>query len=345
MTKYYLQIFLFITGTAFSSPVHANTPFHDSSIFIDNQQLARTINIGYVLNSEMNNHTIDSLLKQLETLKEMHFTAARIPIDWISAMDSGKEFIIHDSFLQNIDQVVQKVLSLQMALILDNHSDEDLMNDPVRWRSRLLALWTQLAQHYKKISHQLIFEPLAEPHGNMNPYWNSLIPDLLARIRTYDPERPVIIGPIFFNQPDFLNQLMLPANDRCIIVSFHQYKPVRFTMQGEIWFPYGKPLEWIGTPWPQKDEEKSLDLLFSRVGIWAKANHRPVFLGEFGVSSFADIPSASRWIQFNRSEAEKNGFSWAFWSCYGFEFSLFDAKTQRWNIKFLKALMPEYYSD
>lgn len=343
MNKYYLQILLFITGTAFSLPVQADSRFNDSSIFIDNQQLARTINIGYVLNSEMNNQTINSLFKQLETLKEMHFTAVRIPIDWISAMDSGKKFIIRESFLQKIDQVVQKVLFLKLALILDNHSDEELMNNPVRWRSRLLALWTQLAQHYKKISHQLIFEPLAEPHGNMNPYWNSLIPDLLARIRIYDPERPIIIGPIFFNQPDFLNQLSLPPNDRFIIVSFHQYKPVRFTMQGEIWFPYGKPLEWIGTPWPQKDEEQSLDQLFSRVSAWAIANHRPVFLGEFGVSSFADTASASRWIRFNRSEAEKNGFSWGYWSCFGIEFSLYNTKTQRWNKKFLESLMPDFY--
>ena len=184
-----------------------------------------------------------------------------------------------------------------------------------------------------------MFELLAEPHGNLNAYWNPLINELLKKVRVNNPHRPVIVGPVNFNRPDFLNQLQLPADDRYIIVSFHQYNPVKFTMQGETWFPFGKPLEWLGTVWPQKGDEEYLAGLFNGIDTWAKTSHRPVFLGEFGVSSMADTASAVRWIRFNRSEAERRGFTWGFWSCFGIEFSLFNAKTQSWNSRFMDALL------
>jgi len=59
------------------------------------------------------------------------------------------------------------------------------------------------------------------------------------------------------------------------------------------------------------------------------------------VSSMADTASAYRWIRFNRSEAEKKGFAWGYWSCFGIEFNLFDTKTGNWNARFLDALMKQ----
>ena len=312
----------------------------DSSIFRANRLLARTINIGYTIEFENTAGVKDSLLKQIsEIKKKMVFVLSAVYKLEVRHGLTSKARSVQGSFLTLIDQVIAIALDRHLAVILDNHSDEPLMNNPAIYGIRILALWSQLADHYKKYPDSLMFELMAEPHGNLNAYWNPLIHELLKKVRVNNPHRPVIVGPVNFNRPDFLNQLQLPADDRYIIVSFHQYNPVKFTMQGETWFPFGKPLEWLGTVWPQKGDEEYLAGLFNGIDTWAKANHRPVFLGEFGVSSMADTASAVRWIRFNRSEAEKRGFTWGFWSCFGIEFSLFNAKTQSWNSRFVDALM------
>ena len=312
----------------------------DSSIYQANRFLARTINIGYTI--EFQNPVVfeDSLSRQLESLKERGFTAVRLPINWISAMDSLQPWKIQSSFLKGIDQVITKAFDLQLAVILDNHTDEQLMNNPAMFGARIFSLWEQLSDHYKHFPNSLMFELLAEPHGNLDPYWNTLLSELLKVIRVKNSERPVIVGPINFNRPEFLNQLQLPIDDKFIIVSFHQYNPIRFTMQGETWFPFGKPLEWIGTPWPKNGDEEFLTRMFDQINEWAIKNQRPVFLDEFGVSSMADTASAFRWIQYNRTLAEKNKMSWGYWSCFGKEFSLFNQEKQSWNTRFLEALIP-----
>lgn len=324
-----------------STNVVANNP--GDSIFQANRLLARTINIGYMIEDNQQTGLKDSIFSQLDKVKKAGFTAVRLPIHWISAMDSLNSWKIDPSFLNLIDQVTQKALSLHLAVILDNHSDEQLMNDPALYGIRIFRLWEQLSVHYKNVSDSLMFELLAEPHGHLNDYWNMLITELLKIIRVTNPARPVIVGPINFNRPDFLDQLHLPEQDRHMIVSFHQYNPVRFTMQGETWFPFGRPLEWLGTPWPQQKDEESLVRIFNQVEAWSSANDRPIFMGEFGVSSMAEMASASRWIAFNRSQAEKRGFTWGFWSCFGIEFNLYKTATQSWNTRFLEALLPDLY--
>jgi endoglucanase len=310
----------------------------DGSIFRANRLLAHTINFGYIIEYGKQAYATDTVFEQLKKVKKEGFTAVRLPINWIPAMDSSASWAIKSSFLNIIDEIFKKALSLRLSVILDNQTDEQLMNDPAGYGARIFKLWEQLSEHYKMFSDSLMFEPMAEPHGNLNGSWNMLISELLKEIRVDNPTRPVIVGAINFNRPDFLYQLELPKDDEHIIVSFHQYNPVKFTMQGETWFPFGEPLEWLGTLWPQKDDEDFLIKMFDRVNAWAESNHRPVFMGEFGVSSKADIASASRWIAFNRNEAEKRGFAWGFWSCFGIEFSLYNAATLSWNTKFIEAL-------
>jgi endoglucanase len=334
-----MKINIYIFFCIFFTSANSFAYYSDSLIFRENRLLARTINFGYVIEAYASPGSKDSIFRQLEMVKQVGFTAVRLPLNWITAMDSSDSWKINSSFMAFTDQIIKKALGLHMAVVLDNHSDEQLMDNPSRYGSRIFSLWEQLSVHFKNHSDSVMFELLAEPHGNLNAYWNMVITEVLKIVRVDNPQRPVIIGPINFNRPDFLYQLQLPANDRNIIISFHQYSPVKFTMQGETWFPFGKPLEWLGTTWPKKGDEESILKMFDRVNIWATTNHRPVFLGEFGVSSMADTVSASAWIRFNSKEAEIRGFSWGFWSCFGIEFSLYNSETKCWNTSFIEALM------
>ena len=106
-------------------------------------------------------------------------------------------------------------------------------------------------------------------------------------------------------------------------------------MQGEQWFPFGKPMEWLGTKWDGTGAEKAAitnELDF--VSRWAKEHKFQVFLGEFGVSDNADTESKSLFIRFYREQAELRSFSWGYWN-FTVRFSLCDQVTHTWKKKHL----------
>lgn len=73
---------------------------------------------------------------------------------------------------------------------------------------------------------------------------------------------------------------------------------------------------------------------------WGKANNRPIFMGEFGAYSRADLDSRVRWTAAVREEAEKRGISWAYWE-FGAGFGVYDRGTKAYVAPLLKALIPK----
>ena len=123
-----------------------------------------------------------------------------------------------------------------MAVIINTHHYKPLYKDPNGHRERFVAIWRQIAEHYKDYPEMLIFELLNEPEGNLKAAeWNSILKDALAVIRKSNPHRAVIIGPANWNDIKQLNSLELPEDDRNIIVTAHYYLPFKFTHQGARW--------------------------------------------------------------------------------------------------------------
>lgn len=135
-----------------------------------------------------------------------------------------------------------------------------------------------------------------------------------------------------------LSDLQLPG-DAHLILTFHYYDPVQFTMQGETWYPGGKP-EWIGTKWLGTEQEKNaINYAMDMVSVWAKKNHRPVFLGEFGAGDHADTTSKALYLSYIRQQAELHGFSWGVFN-FAVDFSVYDQTNNAWNQALLQALIP-----
>jgi endoglucanase len=63
-------------------------------------------------------------------------------------------------------------------------------------------------------------------------------------------------------------------------------------------------------------------------------------LGEFGAYSKADMQSRVNWTTFVREEAEKRGFSYAYWE-FGAGFGVYDREATGWNEGLLRALVPQ----
>jgi endoglucanase len=123
-----------------------------------------------------------------------------------------------------------------------------------------------------------------------------------------------------------------------LIVTVHFYNPHEFTHQGAEWagdkVRQIKNRKWTGSEAELKALRKEFDLATN----WAKANNRPIYLGEFGAYSKAPQESRVAWTRAVVQEAEARGFSWAYWE-FAAGFGIYDRAKNRWRQDLLEALL------
>ncbi|MBS7611526.1 glycoside hydrolase family 5 protein [Candidatus Bathyarchaeota archaeon] len=275
-----------------------------------------------------------------KVIREAGFDTVRIPIRWSAHADQNPPYKINETFFIRVDHVVSKALEQDLIVIINIHHYEEMMQDPVKHRERFMALWRQIAEHYKDYSENLYFELLNEPSGALtSEIWNELLADTIRIIREINPTRKIIIGPVDWNSVHRLKDLMIPEGDENIIVTFHLYTPFEFTHQGAEWVSPSPPMgrKWFGTEAEKKQIRDELDIAVQ----WSmKHNNITLLLGEFGAYSKADIGSRIRWTYFVAREAEKRNIAWCYWEfCAGF--GAYDPIRGRWREELLNALIPK----
>jgi endoglucanase len=312
-----------------------------------NHRLARTITLGVDDAPVEANWTLPHPERYFADCQAAGFTAVRLAVVWTAHIADLPTHHVSDSALDRIASITDAALDAGLAVVLDNHLDPDLMTDPARHRDRLIAIAGQVATRFRNAPPAVVLEPLAEPRAALDAVWNQYAADLISTVRAADPDRTLIVGPPFYNTVMGLEHFR-PPDDYNLILSIHQYWPIRFTMQGEQWLSAepgwqglggGGPDDWIGTTWSDTPAEHGeLAVGFQRVAQWATERQLPVFLGEFGCTPQADPDSRVAWVRTNRLLAEQHGFSWGWWS-FAPHFALYDVVAQRWDERVLAALM------
>jgi endoglucanase len=275
-------------------------------------------------------------------VKQAGFTTVRVPICWSGYLLNDGKFTIDPSFLAKIDWVVAEAKKYGLNAILDYHNDGTLMDDPDGQADRYLATWKQISEHFKDAPPSILFELLNEPNHKLDaPHWNALLAKALAIVRVDNPHRAVVIGPVHSNNPDYLKDLVLPEDDRDIIVTFHYYRPMKFTHQGASWVHDPAAKTWINVAWngtPAETQPIVSD--FDKAAAWGQEHHLPLYLGEFGAFLKGPMDSRARWIAFVARTAEARGFTWTYWE-FSSGFGVFDPAARQWHEPLLKALLPQ----
>jgi endoglucanase len=298
--------------------------------FEQNRRLGRGVNLGNALEAPQEGQWGVTLREEyFQLIKDAGFDAVRIPIRWSAHAAMTAPYTIDASLFERVD----------WAVVVNVHHYEEIMQDPQEHRERFLALWEQIADHYRAYPADLLFEVLNEPNGALtSDVWNPLLEEAIATIRRTNPQRNIVVGPADWNSIGALRSLELPADDRHIIVTVHYYNPFQFTHQGAEWVSGSDA--WLGTTWQGVSAERQavVDDL-DHAAAWAEANGRPIFLGEFGAYSKADVDSRALWTDFVARQAESRGMSWAYWEfCAGF--GVYDKARNEWNRQILDALIP-----
>jgi endoglucanase len=275
----------------------------------------------------------------LDLIAQAGFDFVRLPVRWNTHAEAESPYTIDPDFFQRVDEVVAWALDRNLTVIMDFHHYEEMAWDPWSHKDRFLALWEQVAGHYRDYPPDVLFELLNEPNEQLNAsLWNRYVFEALELVRRTNPTREVIIGPTQWNAYDWVSTLDIPADEH-LIVTFHYYLPFEFTHQGAEWA--GEAAQnWLGTTWEGTDEQKEeIARDFDLVADWAERRNVRILLGEFGAYSRADLDSRVRWTAFVRGEAERHGFAWAYWE-FGSGFGAYDPEAKTWREDLLKALIP-----
>jgi endoglucanase len=260
----------------------------------------------------------------------------RIPINWAAHALPDPPYAINPAFFARVDWAIDQALSRNLAAVIDVHHYGEMDHDPGAQAPRLVALWRQIAARYRGRPQNLFFELFNEPQERFTDVrWNEILLAVLQAVREYDPRRAIIIGPGYWNSFDHLPFLQLPQDDRLLIVTFHYYKPMRFTHQAQSWLPGSQ--SWNGTMWGTAQERDQLRDDFEKAAAWGRQYQRPIYLGEFGASENADSGARVAWTRAVAREAENLGFSWSYWQ-FCSSFGAYDRVTKTWNKPLLQAL-------
>jgi endoglucanase len=302
-----------------------------------NKRLGRGINLGNALEAPKEGAWGVTLKPEyFKAIKEAGFNSVRLPVKWSAHAGKEAPYALDEKFAQRVDWAIDQALEHKLNIIVNVHHYDEMNSDPDGQLPRLIALWDQISSRYKDRPAGVVFELLNEPNTKCTPEkWNAAIPKLLAVVRKSNPTRPVIVGSAPWNGIRGLEKLELP-DDKNLIVTVHFYDPFEFTHQGASWVK--NAAKWKGRKWTGSDaEQAAIRKSLGKVAEWAKKHKRPVFLGEFGAYQEADMESRARWTRFIVEEAEKLGFSWAYWEfCSGF--GAYEAKTDAWRVPLKDAL-------
>ena len=352
---YFILSTLFVTSVVFSCssnaveniidlhpPSEPADQHHFRNAFEINRILGKGINLGNALEAP-NEGEWGMVIEEefIQLIKDAGFESVRIPIRWNAHALTNSPYTIDQAFFDRVDEVAGWSLDRGLAVMINIHHYNELMQQPQPHRQRFLSLWDQIAEHYKHYPEELVFEVLNEPHDNLTPdLWNTFFAEALDVIRKTNPKRVVVAGTANWGGFEQIRYLRLPEDDRQLIVSVHSYEPFHFTHQGADWV--GQDARgWIGTTWDGTDAEKAaVDQIFGVVEGWAETYNRPIHVGEFGVFYPADDNSRERWTSYIRESSEIRNYSWAYWE-FGAGFGVYDRDNSEWRDYLLRALIPD----
>jgi endoglucanase len=333
--------------------------------------LKRCVNLGNGLDAPKEGEWGVTLEKaHFELAKAGGFDHVRLPVRFSAHAAATAPFTIEEAFFQRVDWAVGEALAAGLAIIVDVHHYNELMDDPDAHVDRLLGLWKQIAERYASRPESVIFEIINEPSKKLTPdKLNALYEKAIPLVRASNPKRLIMVDSFFWASTEHLTALKLP-DDPNIIAHFHMYQPILFTHQGAPWMdpefrtmgvvfpgPPAKPLEpspdatkvdWVrgwfaGYNTVRADQNPSgpntIRIEFDRASSYAQSTGRRVYLGEFGAIDKADMDSRVRFLTNVREEAEKRGIAWCYWDDGG-AFKLMNVKDKTFVEPLRKALLP-----
>lgn len=274
----------------------------------------------------------------IDAVRTMGFKTLRVPVTWGFNQSDNAPYTIEQSYLEEVQKVVDYGFQNQMHVIINVHHDNEWVrpdiDNAVETKARLSSLWTQVATHFIEYNDSLIFETLNEPRlegtaeewaggtpagrGYINEF-NKAAVDAIRATGANNEKRHIMIPTWAASTvPAAMDDLVIPNNDSKIIISLHSYFPWPFAGEASV-------------SWGSENDKTALRGELERIRQkWVVERSRPVILGEWG--SIEDNPPQSRieYAGFYVREAAARGLLTVVWDDGGM-FRMYNRHAMQWD--------------
>ncbi|MFI5136713.1 MAG: cellulase family glycosylhydrolase [Sphingobacteriales bacterium] len=309
------------------------------------------MNFGNTMDSDIENAWVTGKITdaQVKFVKQIGFTAVRIPMNWVwTHLSDRKKATIDPVWLARVKQVVGYCVNNGVYVIVNAHADlgwlEDNVNDIKKDSVNAMqkAIWEQIATTLRDFDEHLLFastnEPKADNAGQMailNGYHETFINAVRSTGGRNAYRVLVVQGP--HTDPTKTATLMttLPHDPvpNKLMVEVHDYTPFQFTLM-DADASWGKMIYYWGTGnlstiepdrnAPPGTDESQITTEFQGIKQNFVDKGIPVVLGEYSTSRRTTPPfipldtlmhnrSVDYWTKFVTKTAKTDGILPFFW--------------------------------
>lgn len=280
--------------------------------------------------------------KDIAFIDSSGFDHIRLPVDEQQLWDSSGNR--YDSAFKLLDSCLTWANISGLRVVLDlhilrshhfNEKEKPLWTHPAA-QDKFISLWQDLSSAVHQWPNgMLAYEFMNEPVADDPEQWNRLLARVRDSIRSWEPERVLVIGSNRWQSANTFDQLKIPPNDKNILLSFHFYEPFHLThfkaswtklkdFEGEVQYP-GQIVKNGKT-----DEEKrvynhdTLELMMAKPIHLSDSLKLPLYCGEFGVIDGSPRDSKLAWYKDMVAIFEKHGIAYANWNYKSGSFGIVD---------------------
>jgi endoglucanase len=258
----------------------------------------------------------------IKSLKAHGYKTVRLPVSWADYMGEAPDYIIKDSWLRRVKEVVDWIVGEDLYCILNIHHDgggadkswirnmsvnEDIISHQFE------TVWKQIAIYFNNVSEEkLIFESMNEVgfddlwsrwggmSGKNEAYrkfnlLNQIFVDTVRAAGGNNTTRKLLIAGYDTDielSTDFLFQMPADTTNGRLLISIHYYTPSTFCIAEEPDNSWG-----FRNNWGSDADYAELRMQFYKLKTSFIDKGYPVILGEYGVTKRnKDEESRLRWM-------------------------------------------------
>ncbi len=280
--------------------------------------------------------------KDIQFIDSAGFDHIRLPIDeeqmWDEQGNREEEAfaLLKNSMEWCKDAGVRVIVDLH---ILRSHyfnaKEKPLWTVPAE-QDKLIALWKDLSSFLKDYPNGMIaYEFMNEPVADDAEEWNVLLARVADSIRSWEPERVMVIGSNRWQSASTFDELRIPPNDPNIILSFHFYEPFFLShyqaswtelkdFTGDVNYP-GQIV--LNSDKPEHKEvfnrEKLVEMMRKPIHL-ADSLKLPLYCGEFGIIDKSPRGPMVAWYKDMVSIFDQYNIGYANWNYKAGSFGIVD---------------------
>lgn len=287
--------------------------------------------------------------EMFDAVRAAGFQTVRIPVSYLDKItydsENGK-YIVDDTYMARVKQVVDSALASGLYVVIDMHNDggngidgmwldiTQTGNDFTAIKTKFAGVWTDIATTFADYDQHLLFEgfnelnngydtaPTTAELNNINALNQAFVTavrstggnntDRVLVLNGYNADIDMTVMTGGFSKPNDTSE------DR-LMLSVHYYDPYDFTLNENgtsVW----------------NESEQIIDIMnqFYKISLFASSKNMPVFLGEYGAIYKNNDTYRSSYIRNINQMASVYGFVTAYWDNgftdqYGF--GLFERET------------------